>query len=421
MRVSLFIFLYFSLVNCGHFSQERSLSQVPRNREIESFGNFFQKVKIKSSKQMDHQSQFDDILGKKINVDYNIIDLPEDSGASTLLEKKGWSIETVELNTESNARYSNYILDIKLGQISEKQFNEIRAIMKSPEDLQWESKKQYSIVDFMPISVQALFGNYYIHNRFTYDKKTLPWHYQFKEISNEGQVSRISNCWHAAWEYLHAANDKVSIFFADEQHIRPILEDSQRSTLIKEFNPTQIEILYTSPRKFFKDIKPGDLILIYQKIQSMAQGEFEALAHVAVAVDNNIVFEKMNPASKFPYRLAYLTDTIDNLIYSDKPNINDKTTVEYLNSLRIVIRRFETKLPVIRNLINMEKNPGIFIDITQLKEKERPSKEFMMNHTIVAELGSGGTIISEDLYKIQDIKILHADGKYFFENSFTYP
>jgi hypothetical protein len=420
MKMSFLLLVCLIFINCTHFVKQRSPSQVPSSIDIETYGNFFQKVKIKSTQKIDHTSKFEEILGKKVQVDYNLIDLPIYSGSS-ILDKNSWSIENTRLNVESNASYTNYILDLALGEISEKQFNDIKKKMKSPINLKWEAKKTYSIVDFMPISAQALYGNYYIHNRFTYDKKTLPWHYKFKEITNEGQISRISNCWHAAWEYLQGANDKVSIFFADENHFRSVIEDDKKSKIIKEFNPAQIEKLYASPKIFFNDIAPGDLILIYLKMQSMGQGEFEALAHVAIAIDNNIVFEKLNAESSLPYRLSYLTDSIDNLIFSDKSNFNDKTTKEHLESLRIVVRRLNTNLPPIRTQINMQKNPGTFLDVTQLKEKERPTQEFMTDHTIVTELGSGGTIISEDLYKIQDIKILKKDGKYVLDNTFSYP
>lgn len=418
MKIGLSAFLCLTFIGCAHFVYERSPSQAPSVVDIKSFGNFFQKVKIKSSKKTGYASKFESILGKKIQVQYSLLDLPEIS--STILNQNGWSVELAGANGQSSDIYSNYILDILLSEISEAQFNELKKAMRSPIDLKWDPKKQYSIVDFMPISAQALYGNYYIHNRFTYDKKTLPWHYKFKEITNEGQVSRISNCWHAAWEYLQAANDKISIFFAGEEHIRPILEDNKYSAIVKEFTPKQIEILFTSPKTFFNGIESGDLILIYQTMQNMT-GEFEALAHVAIAIDNNIVFEKMNPISNLPYRLAYLTDSIDNLIYINKSDIKDKTTSEHLASLRIVVRRFIEKLPPLRTQINMQKKPGVFLDMNELKAKDRPTQEFMSNHTIVTELGTGGTIISEDLYKIQDVEILKKDGKYELDNSFNYP
>lgn len=303
------------LVSCIH-SVERAPSQIVVDPEIHSYGNFFQKVRIKSTQQRVHTSKFEKILGRKIQVDYNTLDLPYIDPISKIQKKDNWSIEQPSLNVDPDSRYTNYILDMNFGQISESQFSELKKAMGSSNQLGWLPEKEYSIVDFMPISVQALYGNYYTHNQFTYDKKVLPWHYKFKEVTSEGTISRISNCWHAAWEYLQGASDKATIFFASEQSVRAIFEDNKNSRIIKKFKSEKIAELYSSPESFFKGIAPGDLILIYQTMQSMAQGEFETLAHVAIAIaiDNNLVFEKMNPISQLPYRLAFLTDSIDNLI-----------------------------------------------------------------------------------------------------------
>jgi len=71
--------------------------------------------------------------------------------------------------------------------------------------------------------------------------------------------------------------------------------------------------------------------------------------------------------------------------------------------------------------INMKTKPGVFLDINTLEPSQRPSKSFTENHTVVSELGSGGNIMSEDLYKIEHIKILRDGDKYVLENKFSFP
>lgn len=405
------------LIGCSTYPKLDDLTRSPaqENFSAEAYGNFFQKLDLTDVTEQEYQSKFEEILGRKLKIERRSFHLPRNA---RILNHSNWSIELPQLNTGSLARYTNYILNVPFGRLSRTQFQNLQSRFKNTHGV-WSSSKDYSIVDFLPPAAQALYGQLYIHNRYTYNREQRPWHYEFEEITNEGQISRITNCWQAAWEYLKEPDDLVTIFFADENHIRPIFENNKLSEIISEHQGPRVYEYYQNSKNVFRKLEPGDVVLIYQKMQNMAQGEFEALAHVAVVVDQNLIFEKNNPSSSHPYRLSYLTDSLDALI--DKQNKDTATTKEDLESLRVVVRRFNRRFQSIEHYVNMNLKPGAFLDQKEVKRSSRPDLNFLQSHTVVSEIGTGGTIISEDLYKIEKMKIFPTEKGFGIENHFRYP
>lgn len=406
--------LIFAISGCVQSPQRRPNSEKDIGALLKKYGNFFEPIKIKNSVDLKRELPIAKKLGIKSKIVKNVLDLPE-FDIDTIIEIGPWIIEKPVFSGaygQPSTDLVTYVLEPSFESLTDMQFDALKKHFKSDVSLKYDKSKKYSLIHFLPPVVQALYGNYYVSNRFTHTKKEFPWAVELMDTVTITQISRVTNCWNAAWEYQRNSKANVTVFFSDEASVKEVFESETYSKEILRADAKAISELYSKPEVLFSKLQPGDLIMIYQTFTGQG-GEYEVLAHVNTVIDTNIVFEKTNAGSSFPYRLSFLTDSLDNLIVMDKADENMPTTAADLQKLRMVVRRFSKPLPHVGSLINMRLKPGIFLDVTTLPAKKQPPLDFQNKHNVVSELGTGGTIINENMYKIEDQQIqLGSEGLY---------
>jgi hypothetical protein len=135
----------------------------------------------------------------------------------------------------------------------------------------YDPLRHYNLLDFLPPVIQAL-------DRHRFISET-------RSLSPAGERQLVSNCWGTTYE---------------------ILRLSQRSTLespvlfVTEAQP-MLHLLRRISTQVATTIQPGDVLLVYHR-----HAHQEYLDHTAIAIDQQILFEKAGTGDTVPYRLIDL-------------------------------------------------------------------------------------------------------------------
>ncbi|MES2855066.1 MAG: hypothetical protein V4692_04340, partial [Bdellovibrionota bacterium] len=317
-------------------------------------------------------------------------------------------------SSENLGNLESYTLEVEFGKLTQSQFEALKLFYKSSNIPAWSETRAYGLVDFLPAPIQAVYQKNYLSNRQHLDPKHMKWaHEQVGSRDDVNWISKVTNCFSTAYEFLRNSKSEFTVFFASEANVNKIFGSRKYSDLVVRVKNDE----YLDDSKFeaaISTVQPGDLVMIYMNIVEGGMIR-KALAHVGVALDSEIVFEKTNTGSDYPYRVSFLKDSIENLVKDFK--VPDEMFPS-AGKIEIVVRRFGKKpLPHPRDAFSLSASPGVFIDPMSLAEELRPSNSVIRNHAAVADIGMGGNILFESLYEILDFDIRQDRSTGLFELS----
>jgi hypothetical protein len=203
-----------------------------------------------------------------------------------------------------------YFLVIRLGRLTKKQFDRVRALYGGYPGIAYERDREYRLKDFMPPVVQALLNKTFRPVKYdlsflessSYQRKIK----RLRKKSPDKRDSRLiegllwnglsteTNCWNASVEVLNAIK--------------------AGSTTYRVFTPARWEIDFELKHagqgrrvREEADIEPWDLLLISTKSPYTGQ---VILQHTALLLNRNLVFEKVDSPAEYPYRLSMKRDVL---------------------------------------------------------------------------------------------------------------
>lgn len=235
-----------------------------------------------------------------------------------------------------------YVLDIKLGKLTQTQFNQLKARFGATSQVPYQANRIYELTDFLPPVVQALLNHTY---EVTYvDVRT-----RNEEISFlfKGGVATASNCFNTTIETLRSLNGinptTHRFYFPDRWKVTDYFR--QNMALVK---PTQA--------------RTWDALTFV----GGHSGYLKAIQHTALVITDDIVFEKTDASSDDPYRLSYTKDVLKKYARVLKETFPGNHGVEYR---RLASRRIpDFKQPITVELFS---SPDIFSKLpADIKNKD---------------------------------------------------
>lgn len=195
-------------------------------------------------------------------------------------------------------------LDVQFGKLSQPQFDALKAEFGGLSQVKFDAAREYSAIDFLPPTLQALVNRDIDPGEPVTIKGTKKLN---DAMGNEGrgdlEIGSSPNCHGTAWEMMRAYQGQpsthVNLLYGDAQMVAPEYEDAAKFTSLGVAQPGQ-------KPDFLSSLKPGDVV-------AFKRGEYELL-HSAVYVGGGMFFEKPNTESdqydESPYRLVTLDQAI---------------------------------------------------------------------------------------------------------------
>ena len=189
-------------------------------------------------------------------------------------------------------------LSFHFGKISEQEFIALKNIYsgwsQSQTAVNYDHNKFYQMIDFLPPLIQALNGHRFIPEETSLKSKD--WDFRGLLSSSPHNLKKYlyMNCWGLVYEVLRAAKHsqtEPSIFMAQASVMLAQLRKNS-NLLLSLQEPSEFPI----PNALSK---PGDIILVMHK--SLAG--YEYLDHIAIAIDDDIYFEKAGTGEDVPIRI----------------------------------------------------------------------------------------------------------------------
>lgn len=195
-------------------------------------------------------------------------------------------------------------LDVQFGKLTPPQFDALRAEFGGLSQVKYDTAREYSAIDFLPPTLQALVNR----DLDTGPTITIKGTKKLNDaMGNEGrgdlQIGSTPNCHGTAWEVMRAYQGQpsthVNLLYGDAQLVGPEYEDAAKFTPVGTAQAGKTS-------EFLASLKPGDVV-------AFKRGEYELL-HSAVYVGGGLFFEKPNTESdeydESPYRLVTLDQAI---------------------------------------------------------------------------------------------------------------
>jgi hypothetical protein len=179
-------------------------------------------------------------------------------------------------------------LEFEFGQLTKTQWQQLQKAyaiwQKRP--IFYDPQRHYTLMDFMPPLMQALNAHQFHAEQVPLPKPLLG--LRSDDIKAPAQASAISNCWGTLYELLRTSQSASAMpftFMTSRDEMEQWLQ--QQSRLITD------------------RAQSGDILAIYHRL-----GNRTYLDHVALVVDEQILFEKAGTGDDTPYRLVH-RDTLE--------------------------------------------------------------------------------------------------------------
>lgn len=170
--------------------------------------------------------------------------------------------KTVQLPTFGGSYASTYT-EVRFPSLTEAQFALLRKTYGNDlSRVQYADGEAYTLVDFLPPSMQALAGSYWT-----------------VETTTDGPVT--SNCWSAAYEWLRQRTDDVTLYVSSPIEAVPMLKDP---ALFADVPAGET-------------LRPGDLVFDSCDTGFLCDFIAPNIGHAVVVVDEGLVFEKFGIGS----------------------------------------------------------------------------------------------------------------------------
>lgn len=234
-------------------------------------------------------------------------------------------------------------LDFKFPKLSQEQFDVLKTMYGGFSQVNYQTGKGYRLVDFLPPAIQAIEGH------VTYlgmNEKATTIGQTAEGLPIKADVRTCPVCWASAYAVVESTS-------RPESALEFSVFDTGRIEALEVFNQygTKIESIDYSRNFRIANAKVGDLILyitnvtVYDRVESYANGEIrdksgahpiDLLQHVAMYIDEGLVFERPGGGQQDPYRLVSLNESVG-------PYRIGKNSIH--NSLQFQVMRFENGLP----------------------------------------------------------------------------
>lgn len=215
-----------------------------------------------------------------------------------------------------------YLLDIKLGKLTDVQFNKLNARFGALSKVPYQATRVYELADFLPPVVQSLLGH-------TYEVTYMDVKSRNEEISFiiKGGIYTASNCFNTTIETLRSINginpDTHRFYFPDRWKVTDFFRKNKDMALVK---PAQL--------------KTWDVM----SFVGGYNGYLTAIQHTALIITDDIVFEKTDMSSDDSYRLSYSKDVLKKYARLLKESFPENHGVEYRRLTSKKIPDFKTPM-----------------------------------------------------------------------------
>ncbi|WP_413582391.1 hypothetical protein [Bdellovibrio sp. HCB288] len=198
---------------------------------------------------------------------------------------------------EQSYEEDQYVLHIILGHLTVDQFEELNSLYGAHSFVQYDSKKNYNLIDFLPRAIQATVNKTFTQTAISgfplgevetsEDIKADLWPLQ------KNGVGFFTNCWGTTIEVLRSLR-------SDDVVIPYTLSWPSRETADEYFK----DDIYSSKTKE-SALQFGDVLVVSQK-----SGTDVVIQHTAFIINKSVVFEKTDTMDDDPYRLSLRADVL---------------------------------------------------------------------------------------------------------------
>lgn len=162
----------------------------------------------------------------------------------------------------------------------------------SPSQVKYKSGARYTLVDFLPLAMQATSSFRFIPQQQTV---SLPSFGAKPAKSTPQQAEILTNCWGFAYDVLSASlsyQPALRFTLPSPTNAWAVLTDPAAFETVQSGN-----VKDRAARN--RDLQPGDVLLVYHQ----NKGEPIYLDHAAIFVDNDLYFERAGTGDDVPFRL----------------------------------------------------------------------------------------------------------------------
>lgn len=212
----------------------------------------------------------------------------------------------------------NYRLRVEFGKLTKVQYDLLMNRFGGEGLVTFDVNRNYELVDFLTPKIQALDGRWFLTVTEPESRIPIQWNDPKLVLSGNREPVDVSdgfNCWMVLYEILRDikkpfAERKMTFSFFGSAIAGPMFKAgatfSDAGKLKKpDWQPNANNAARNANRAV------GDVLVIH------SQFNFNAPAHVAMWIDDDIYFEKTNFSSEDPMRLAFFNDVVSPYLGQD--------------------------------------------------------------------------------------------------------
>lgn len=171
---------------------------------------------------------------------------------------------------------------------------------KAGTQVTFQNTRKFTLVDFLPQSLQATFGLHFTAQFHNYSLPRFISGQESREVTQSCEM--VINCWAFAYDALYAAStdgvNRITVAVGDPARLWDTLTSSRYSYLLQASasNPR----IFTNTTLRNEQLHPGDYVLLWH--QNPGQPLF--LDHIAIVLDKDIYYEKSGSGDNTPFRVT---------------------------------------------------------------------------------------------------------------------
>jgi len=200
-----------------------------------------------------------------------------------------------------NADENRYYLDVRFARLSQAQFEVVHAFFGGHSKVAFDAAKTYELSDFLHPAMQAVVNQTYTTSSFSgsdlweHAPDALAGDETFEALAKNG-VAIEANCYNTTSELLRmlrpgSTETHYNLYIPSRETAQGWFSDAAYSKPIAE-----------------ADLAFGDVLVVMEKQDGM--GGMPYVAHTALAISKELVFEKSNGSADDPFRIALRKDVV---------------------------------------------------------------------------------------------------------------
>jgi len=183
---------------------------------------------------------------------------------------------------------TDILLKIEFPNPTKHQFDQLKLLYKTFEDLEFREDRIYQLEDFLPRTVQVTINR-------TYPSTETP------DPQNPSHVrGSDTNCWGTAYEFLRDDRKNFCFFYEDISIHEFFLSNEEYFETVRTIVISNKQHI-SDKLRLLENLQFGDLILFKKCL-------VEELYHAAIVIDDNLIFEKVGVDEVVPYRFTTISN-----------------------------------------------------------------------------------------------------------------